>query len=109
MGLNNNLINWDPGAARQTALYNRSGSLYLMQFPKGGSRASAKDSGYWDVGWDWNLIPGTTAIHYDSETLLKKSKRSGGYGDSRAFAGGVSLGANGTYAYRMSNRSQTDF
>ncbi len=53
-------------------------------------------------GWDWNVIPGTTTVHYTSWLDMmpggSTTQRFDQYGKEKNFSGALSFGSNGIFA-----------
>ncbi len=102
-GVSTNIMNWDSGEGRAYCRYNRYGSMYIHSKPQG-IKFGTEDCGYLDKGWDWSRLPGVTSLYLSNPELKEATKKTGGYGDQRGFAGGVSMDANGVYGYRISEQ-----
>lgn len=88
--------------------YLSHGSLFIQTGPENELITNAT-SAYRQVGWDWNSIPGTTAIHLPIELLkanILNVDAFSGYEEmlhsDEAFAGGLSQsGENGLFAMKL--------
>lgn len=108
MGINNNLVNWDPGLARNYARYNRAGSLYIYGDVKP-EKLSTGDYGYREEGYDWSRTPGVTAVYLNNDELKEATLGTNSYGDERSFAGGATLNDDGVYGYRLSETNDKEW
>jgi len=83
--------------------YQSYGSLEVLY---GGSLAA---SGYIrnGDGWDWNVMPGTTTVHFPSYTGLLALRPTSTEYQLENFAGGLSLGENGVFGMDFSQDSKT--
>ena len=70
----------------------------------------AEDSGYTQVGWDWNRYPGVTSVHLPFETLENPRKGTLMERNSSRFPGVSSLeGMNGCLAFTYVERDEVNF
>lgn len=76
-------------------MYN--GSLKRSGYPDGWERFSGKRG-----GWDWNVVPGTTTVHYTDWNEMNPNRNNADRFDQRAkstsFAGALSWGDCGMFA-----------
>lgn len=88
--------------------YQSHGSLDIM-YAGSSLAASGYPTNKTGGGWDWNVIPGTTTVHYTSwsEMMPKENQtqRFDQYSNGTNFSGAVADGAYGIFA---TNLSQTD-
>ncbi|WP_017260057.1 polysaccharide lyase family 8 super-sandwich domain-containing protein [Pedobacter arcticus] len=83
--------------------YQSYGSLEILY---GGNLSS---SGYilYGNGWDWNMMPGTTTVHFPTYTGLLALKPTSTEFQKNSFAGGLSLGDQGIFALDFSQDAKT--
>ena len=83
--------------------YQSYGSVQIMS----GSR---KESGYDENGWDWNRLPGTTAVHLPFELLDSPLRGTTMLKSKERFSGAASLeGKNGMFATKLMERNLKNF
>lgn len=79
--------------------YQSHGSLEVMY--EGGLDASGYPTDASGGGWDWNVIPGTTTVHYNDWTKMMPSanatQRFDQYTKTKNFAGALSAGNYGIF------------
>jgi chondroitin-sulfate-ABC endolyase/exolyase len=56
-------------------------------------------SGFREEGWDWNRLPGTTAVHLPLDQLESPNAGTLMLRSNETFAGGVSAGLNGAFGF----------
>lgn len=83
--------------------YQSYGSVEILY---GGNLSS---SGYLQngVGWDWNVMPGTTTVHFPNYTGLLALKPTSTEFQLESFAGGLSLGKEGVFGLDFSQDAKT--
>lgn len=88
--------------------WGRYQSYGSLEFLYGGSLAA---SGYINIGngWDWNVMPGTTTVHFPDFTGLRPSQATATEFQTGTFAGGLSLGDNGVFGMDFSQNAQSNY
>ena len=90
--------------------YGRYQSYASVQVTNTGSPASASDSRYVEDGWDWNALPGTTAVHLPWERLDSPNKGTLMERNDSRFPGVCSLeGRNGMMAFTYIEKDRPNF
>ncbi len=90
--------------------YGRYQSYGSVQVINSGKPAGMKDSRYVEEGWDWNRLPGTTAIHLPWDKLDSPLKGTLMERNQERFPGVSSLeGKNGVMAFTYIEKDRENF
>lgn len=90
--------------------YGRYQSYGSVQIINSCNPASADNSRYSEAGWDWNAMPGTTAIHLPWEMLNSPNKGTLMERNDSRFPGVSSLeGRNGVMAFTYTEKDRPGF
>jgi chondroitin-sulfate-ABC endolyase/exolyase len=60
-------------------------------------------------GWDWNVMPGTTTVHFEDFAGLQPSKTTAMEFQNFNFAGGLSLGQEGIFGINFSEKANGNY
>lgn len=90
--------------------YGRYQSYGSVQIMGKGTPVSRAGSGFVQEGWDWNRLPGTTAIHLPFELLNSPLKGTLMARSKENFSGSCSLnGMNGMFAMKLMESNYENF
>lgn len=60
-------------------------------------------------GWDWNVMPGTTTVHFPAFSGLQPSKDTAMEFQNLNFAGSLSLGADGIFGFNFAEMANGNY
>jgi hypothetical protein len=94
-GLTNKLFGTEIYAAENRyGRYQSYGAMEVLYDGKYSSTGYLKDG----VGWDWNVVPGATTVHFPTFTGLQCGDTTAEEHQQKSFAGALSLGKDGIWA-----------
>ncbi|MCM1178070.1 MAG: hypothetical protein NC308_11230 [Clostridium sp.] len=101
---------WNSEIYEHDNRYGRYQSYGSVQITGSGEPVSAKASGFSQEGWDWNRMPGTTAVHLPFELLDSPNKGTLMERNVSRFPGVSSLeGRNGCMAFTFTEKDRRNF